>query len=87
MVACTESNAADVIDLATRKSLRRMPLGDEPEAFDLSPDGKTLYVSQRGRRRRSASSTPPAARCCKTVKVGKEPEGVKVSRRRQDACT
>ncbi|MCU7372977.1 hypothetical protein PEC18_19545, partial [Paucibacter sp. O1-1] len=36
---------ADVIDLATRKSVRRVPLGEDPEAFDLSPDGKTLYVT------------------------------------------
>jgi DNA-binding beta-propeller fold protein YncE len=45
LVACSESNQADVIDLATRKSLRRFALGDNPEAFDLSPDGRTLYVS------------------------------------------
>src|SRR5690349_14854689 len=45
LVACTDSNAADVIDPASGKSLRRIPLGDEPEAFDLSPDGKTIYVS------------------------------------------
>ena len=45
MVACTDSNAADVIDPASGKSLRRIPLGDEPEAFDISPDGKTIYVS------------------------------------------
>ena len=36
------------IDPATGKSVRRVSLGDEPEAFDLSPDGKTLYVSNRG---------------------------------------
>ena len=49
---------ADVIDLATRKSVDRDGAGDDPEAFDLSPDGKTLYVSnedegiaQRGRPR------------------------------------
>jgi YVTN family beta-propeller protein len=42
MLACSESNAADVIDPATGKSLRRIPLGDEPEAFDLSPDGASL---------------------------------------------
>jgi YVTN family beta-propeller protein len=45
MVACTDSNQADLIDPATGKSLRRIPMGLEPEAFDLSPDGKTIYVS------------------------------------------
>ena len=36
LVACGESNAADVIDLASRKSVGRIPLGDDPEAFDIS---------------------------------------------------
>ena len=40
LVACSNDHAADVIDLATR-----IPLGDNPETFDISPDGKTLYVS------------------------------------------
>ena len=45
MLACSDSGVADVIDPATGKSLRRIPLGDDPEAFDLSPDGRTIYVS------------------------------------------
>jgi PQQ-dependent catabolism-associated beta-propeller protein len=78
MVACTDSNAADVIDPATGKSLRRIPLGDEPEAFDLSPDGKTIYVSNEDE---GAASFIDAAsgKKLQTIKVGKEPEGVKVS--------
>lgn len=78
MVACTDSNAADVIDPATAKSLRRIPLGQEPEAFDLSPDGKTIYVSNEDE---GALSFVDAAtgKVLKSVKVGKEPEGVKVS--------
>ncbi|RZL93463.1 MAG: hypothetical protein EOP82_07795 [Variovorax sp.] len=78
MLACTESNAADVIDPATGKSLRRIPLGDEPEAFDLSPDGKTIYVSNEDE---GAVSFIDAAngKQLKSIKVGKEPEGVKVS--------
>ena len=44
-VACSESNAADIIDLATRKSLRRMPLGEDPEAFDFSADGTPAAVT------------------------------------------
>ena len=34
-----------VVDLATRKVVRTLTSGQDPEAFDLSPDGKTLYVS------------------------------------------
>ncbi|MDM0073284.1 PQQ-dependent catabolism-associated beta-propeller protein [Variovorax sp. J2P1-59] len=78
MLACSESNVADVIDPATGKSLRRVPLGDEPEAFDLSPDGKTIYVSNEDE---GAVSFIDASngKVLKSIKVGKEPEGVKVS--------
>ncbi len=78
MVACTDSNAADVIDPATGKSVKRVSLGDEPEAFDLSPDGKTIYVSNEDE---GAASFVDAAtgKVLRTVKVGEEPEGVKVS--------
>ena len=77
LVACTDSNAADVIDPATGKSLRRIPLGDAPEAFDVSPDGKTIYVSNE---EASLASFIDAAtgKTLKSVKVGLEPEGVKV---------
>lgn len=78
MVACTDSNQADLIDPASGKSLRRIPLGDEPEAFDLSPDGKTIYVSNEDE---AALSFIDAAsgKTLRSVKVGQEPEGVKVS--------
>lgn len=78
MVACTDSNAADIIDPASGQSLRRVSLGDEPEAFDLSPDGKTIYVSNEDE---GAASFVDAAtgKVLKSVKVGEEPEGVKLS--------
>ena len=78
MVACSDSNAADLIDPATGKSLRRIPLGDDPEAFDLSPDGKTIYVSNEDE---GAAVFVDAAtgKKLKSIKVGQEPEGVKVS--------
>ena len=78
MVACTDSNAADVIAPATGKSLRRIPLGAEPEAFDISPDGKTLYVSNEDEGEASFIDAASGKKL-KSVKVGKEPEGVKVS--------
>ena len=34
-----------VVDLASRKLVRVLQTGQDPESFDLSPDGKTLYVS------------------------------------------
>lgn len=78
MVACTDSNAADVIDPATAKSLRRIPLGDEPEAFDLSPDGKTIYVSNEDEAEASFIDAATGKKL-QSIKVGQEPEGVKVS--------
>lgn len=78
MVACTDSNAADVIDPATGKSVRRVPLGDEPEAFDLSPDGKTIYVSNEDEAEASFVDAA-TGRVLQSIKVGQEPEGVKVS--------
>ena len=78
MLACSDSGVADLIDPATGKSLRRIPLGDDPEAFDLSPDGKTIYVSSEDD---AAAVFVDAAtgKKLKEVKVGQEPEGVKVS--------
>ena len=78
LVACTDSNAALLLDPATDKVLRTVPLGDEPEAFDLSPDGKTIYVSNEDA---SAASFIDfdSGKVRQTVKVGGEPEGVKVS--------
>lgn len=78
MVACTDSNAADVIDPATQKSVRRVPLGEEPEAFDLSPDGRTIYVSNEDEAEASFVDAA-TGKVLKSVKVGQEPEGVKVS--------
>lgn len=78
MVACTDSNAADIIDPASGKSVRRLALGDEPEAFDLSPDGKTVYVSNEDEGEASFVDAA-TGKVLRSVKVGKEPEGVKVS--------
>ena len=78
MVACTDSNAADVIDPATGKSVRRVPLGNEPEAFDISPDGKTIYVSNEDEAETSFVDAA-TGKVLNSIKVGQEPEGVKVS--------
>ena len=78
MLACSDSAVADLIDPATGKSLRRIPLGDDPEAFDLSPDGKTIYVSSEDDAAVVFIDTVSGKKL-KEVKVGQEPEGVKVS--------
>jgi PQQ-dependent catabolism-associated beta-propeller protein len=78
MLACTESGVADIIDPATNKSVRRVALGDDPEAFDLSPDGKTIYVSAEDDAEAVFIDFETGKKKA-AVKVGQEPEGVKVS--------
>jgi len=78
-VACGDARQADVIDIATRKSVRRLGLGDDPEIFDLSPDGRTLYVSNEEDAELGIVDVASGQRKG-AVKVGEEPEGVKVSR-------
>src|SRR3954465_16086031 len=39
------ADGVGVVDLATRKLVRTLPSGQDPESFDLSSDGKLLYVS------------------------------------------
>lgn len=66
-----------VVDLATRTLVKTLPSGQDPESFDLSPDGKTLYVSNEETAEISVldvSSGTIRAR----VGVGREPEGVTV---------
>lgn len=78
MVACGDSQQADVIDLASRKSVAKVPLGDDPEIFDLSPDGKTLYVSNEEDAEVGVVDVASGKRKA-AIKVGEEPEGVLVS--------
>ncbi|HTB60919.1 MAG TPA: beta-propeller fold lactonase family protein, partial [Polyangia bacterium] len=39
------ADGVGVVDLASHKLLRTLESGQDPESFDLSRDGKTLYVS------------------------------------------
>jgi YVTN family beta-propeller protein len=65
-----------LVDLATRQ-VRRLPGGVDPENFDISSDGKTIYVANE-----DASATSvvdvPSATVKATVKVGAQPEGVTI---------
>jgi len=78
LVACSDSNAADVIDIASRKSVRRVPMPENPEAFDLSADGKLAYVSVEDDAELAVVDLA-AGRIVRRTKVGHEPEGVKLS--------
>jgi PQQ-dependent catabolism-associated beta-propeller protein len=67
-----------VWDVATRKVVDRLAVGDDPEMFDISPDGRTLYVSNEEDSALTAFDLV-ARRKLFEVKVGGEPEGVRVS--------
>jgi len=43
--ACGEGNAIDIIDVAALELVDRIADIDDPELFDLSPDGETMYIS------------------------------------------
>jgi YVTN family beta-propeller protein len=58
--------------------VRRVPLGDDPEIFDLSPDGKTLYVTNEEDAELGIVDLASGKRTGAS-RSAKEPEGVKVS--------
>lgn len=67
-----------VFDVATNKMVKILKGGPDPENFDVSFDGKTIYVSNEDASGVSfidiASGT-----LTKTIKTGEEPEGVKLT--------
>ena len=66
-----------VVDLATRKLTRTLPSGQDPEAFDLSPDGSTVYVSNEETAEMSVLDLKGGT-IRGRVPVGEEPEGVTI---------
>jgi len=67
-----------VLDVATRKLLRRIKVGSDPEEFDLSADGKHLFVSNEDVK--TASQVDLAnGKVERIVALSQEPEGVALS--------
>src|SRR5690606_7159914 len=66
-----------VIDLESRTLVRTLPSGQDPEAFDISPDGRTLYISNEETAEMTALDLE-TGEFKGVVKVGEEPEGVGV---------
>jgi PQQ-dependent catabolism-associated beta-propeller protein len=67
-----------IVDLATHKLVRTIQSGQDPEAFDVSRDGKTLYVSNEETAEMSVVDLASGVVKHK-VPVGGEPEGVTLS--------
>jgi len=66
-----------VVDLDSRKLLRVIPGGQDPETFDVSRDGRRLWVSNEETAEASLVDVD-AARVVLRAKVGQEPEGVTI---------
>jgi len=72
-----KADGIGVVDLAALKVARVMKSGQDPEAFALSPDEKTVYVSNEETEEMSAVDVA-SGEVRGSVKVGEEPEGVAV---------
>jgi YVTN family beta-propeller protein len=66
-----------VVDVAKRALVTTLAAGMDPVALDLSPDGKTLYVSN-GEAATLSIIDPASGRTLRVVHVGREPGGVTV---------
>jgi PQQ-dependent dehydrogenase (methanol/ethanol family) len=64
-----------LIDIDSGRRLRTLPSGPDPESFDLSPDGKLLYVSNEDAAALSVLDLSSGV-LRQRVQVGGEPEGV-----------
>jgi len=67
-----------VIDVASRKVLRKLKVGSDPEEFDLTADGKQLIVSNEDVKTASLISTA-SGKVQRIVPITGEPEGVAVA--------
>jgi YVTN family beta-propeller protein len=67
-----------VLDVATRKLLKKISVGSDPEEFDVSADGRHLYVSNEDVK--TASSLDISnGKVEKIVSLSQEPEGVAIT--------
>jgi YVTN family beta-propeller protein len=75
VVADKSADGIGVLDVATRKLVKKISVGSDPEEFDLSLDGKQLYVSNEDVK--TASSVDIAnGKVEHIVPLSQEPEGV-----------
>ena len=72
------ADGVGVMDLAAHKLVRTLPSGQDPESFDLSPDGRILYVSNEETAEMSVLDLGTGVIRTR-VAVGDEPEGVTTS--------
>ena len=66
------------IDLATRRVVRRLPAGTDPEQFAIVPDGRRIVAANEDAGNASIID-PVSGKLLASLVVGTEPEGVTVS--------
>lgn len=64
-----------IVDLTTKKFLRKIPAGSDPEQFAVSPDGKHLYIANEDAGAISVLNTADG-KVEHQIPVAEEPEGV-----------
>ena len=77
-VGCADDSVIVVYDVATQKLLRRIRNVEEPETFDLHPNGRHLYISNE----EDATATifdVETGEFINEFDTGEEPEGVQVT--------
>jgi PQQ-dependent catabolism-associated beta-propeller protein len=77
LAADRTADGIGVVDLVERRLVKTLPSGQDPECFDLSLDGKTLFVSNE----ETATLTVldlESGQIKRKIPVGEEPEGVTV---------
>ena len=73
-----QADGIATIDTATLKLTRVLKSGSDPEQFDLSRDGKRLYVSNEDSAQVTVLDTTSGA-IVATIPIGHEPEGVRAA--------
>ncbi len=73
-----QADGIAVLDTASAKLVRLLKAGSDPEQFDISADGKRLFISNEDTSTLSVLNVASGALEA-TVPVGHEPEGVRVS--------
>src|SRR4051812_20590867 len=66
------------VDLATRRVVRRIPAGTDPEQFTITPDGRRVVAANEDAGNASIID-PTSGKVLASLVVGTEPEGVTVS--------
>lgn len=76
-VALSGDNAIGRVDVATLEILENLSAGDDPETFDVHPNGN-LYLSNEDGAKATVMN-PSTGEIIEEIRVGLEPEGVAVS--------